>query len=117
MALKLRVKFDGKCARHPRYSPARDGQPTREEGADCRGCDDLYVIWLYSKIIQQRVVNSQQLVSGDPKFIIPGAIDEDGVISAPKEVTINELVTLKSKEKDKHLHDKVSRRRRNTDKG
>lgn len=28
MSLKIRFRFDGRCTRHPRYDPKRDGQPT-----------------------------------------------------------------------------------------
>lgn len=33
MAFKIRFRFDGKCCRHPRYNPIRDGRSVREADA------------------------------------------------------------------------------------
>ena len=52
MSLKVRFRFDGRCTRHPRYDPKRDGRPA---DGKCDGCDSLYVIHLYTKIAERRV--------------------------------------------------------------
>jgi len=51
MSLKIRFRFDGRCAHHPRYDPKRDGRPP---DAKCEGCESLYVIHLYTKVAQRR---------------------------------------------------------------
>ena len=51
MSLKIRFRFDGRCTRHPRYDPSRDGRPS---DANCQGCESLYVIHLYIKIAKRR---------------------------------------------------------------
>ena len=51
MSLRIRFRFDGKCSLHPRYNPARDGQP---QHGNCVGCESLYVIHLYTKIAKRR---------------------------------------------------------------
>jgi hypothetical protein len=55
MSLKIRFRFDGKCSRHPRYNPRRDG---RSPDRKCDGCESLYVIHLYTKIAQKRAQGS-----------------------------------------------------------
>ena len=51
MSLKIRFRFDGRCPRHPRYNPKRDGRPP---DGKCEGCESLYVIHLYTKIAKRR---------------------------------------------------------------
>ena len=51
MLLKIRFRFDGRCTRHPRYDPKRDGRPS---DGKCEGCESLYVIHLYTKIAKRR---------------------------------------------------------------
>jgi hypothetical protein len=51
MSLKVRFRFDGRCSRHPRYDPKRDGRPP---DGKCEGCESLYVIHLYTKIAKRR---------------------------------------------------------------
>jgi hypothetical protein len=51
MSLKIRFRFDGRCMRHPRYNPKRDGRPS---DGKCEGCESLYVIHLYTKIAKRR---------------------------------------------------------------
>lgn len=59
MSLKIRFRFDGKCARHPRYDPRRDGRPS---DGKCAGCESLYVIHLYTKIAKRRAENANLIV-------------------------------------------------------
>jgi hypothetical protein len=59
MSLKVRLRFDGKCTRHPRYDPKRDGRPS---DGKCEGCESLYVIHLYTKIAQKRAKNANLIV-------------------------------------------------------
>ena len=51
MSLKIRFRFEGRCTRHPRYDPKRDGHPS---DGKCEGCESLYVIHLYTKIAKRR---------------------------------------------------------------
>ena len=51
MSPKIRFRFDGRCTRHPRYDPNRDGCPS---DGKCEGCESLYVIHLYVKIVKRR---------------------------------------------------------------
>lgn len=51
MSLKIRFRFEGRCIRHPRYDPKRDGRPS---DGNCEGCESLYVIHLYTKIAKGR---------------------------------------------------------------
>jgi len=60
MSLKIRFRFDGRCTRHPRYNPKRDGRPS--EGK-CEGCESLYVIHLYTKIAKRRAENANLIVA------------------------------------------------------
>jgi hypothetical protein len=55
MSLKIRFRFDGKCLRHPRYNPLRDGRP---RDGNCEGCESLYVIHLYTKVARNKAHNS-----------------------------------------------------------
>lgn len=55
MSLRLRFRFDGKCSVHPRYDPSRDGRP---QDAKCDGCESLYLIYLYMRIVKKRAENS-----------------------------------------------------------
>ena len=60
MSLKIRFRFDGKCIRHPRYNPKRDGRPP---DGRCDGCESLYVIHLYTKIAQTKAQRSTGIVA------------------------------------------------------
>jgi hypothetical protein len=60
MSLKIRFRFDGRCTRHPRYDPERDGRPS---DGKCEGCDSLYVIHLYVKIAKRRAENANLIVA------------------------------------------------------
>jgi hypothetical protein len=60
MSLKIRFRFDGRCTRHPRYNPKRDGRPS--EGK-CEGCESLYVIHLYTKIAKRRTGDANLIVA------------------------------------------------------
>ena len=59
MSLKIRFRFDGRCTRHPRYDPKRDGRPT---DGKCEGCESLYVIHLYTKIAKRRAEDANLIV-------------------------------------------------------
>lgn len=64
MSLKVRFRFDGKCALHSRYDPACDGLP---QHGKWKGCDSLYVIYLYTKIAKRRPENSPCIVARFPR--------------------------------------------------
>lgn len=59
MSLKIRFRFDGRCTRHPRYDPKRDGRPP---DGKCEGCESLYVIHLYTKIAKRRAEDPNLIV-------------------------------------------------------
>ena len=59
MSLKIRFRFDGRCTRHPRYDPKRDGRPS---DGKCEGCESLYVIHLYTKIAKRRAEDANLIV-------------------------------------------------------
>jgi len=59
MSLKIRFRFDGKCTRHPRYDPKRDGHPS---DGKCEECESLYVIHLYVKIAKRRAEDANLIV-------------------------------------------------------
>jgi hypothetical protein len=59
MSLKIRFRFDGRCTRHPRYDPKRDGRPS---DGKCAGCESLYVIHLYTKIAKRRAEDPNLIV-------------------------------------------------------
>ena len=59
MSLKIRFQFDGRCTRHPRYDPKRDGRPS---DGKCEGCESLYVIHLYAKIAKRRSEDANLIV-------------------------------------------------------
>ena len=59
MSLKIRFRFDGRCTRHPRYDPKRDGRPS---DGKCDGCESLYVIHLYTKIAKRRAEDANLVV-------------------------------------------------------
>jgi len=59
MSLKIRFRFDGRCTRHPRYDPRRDGHPS---DGKCEGCESLYVIHLYTKIAKRRDEDANLIV-------------------------------------------------------
>jgi len=63
MSLKIRFRFDGRCTRHPRYNPKRDGR--RSEGK-CEGCESLYVIHLYTRIAKRRAEDANLIVFRAP---------------------------------------------------
>ncbi len=60
MSLKVRFRFDGRCTRHPRYDPKRDGRPP---DGKCEGCESLYVIHLYTRIAKRRAENANFIVA------------------------------------------------------
>ena len=60
MSLKIRFRFDGRCTRHPRYDPKRDGQPS---DGKCEGCESLYVIHLYTKIAKRRAEDANLIIA------------------------------------------------------
>jgi len=59
MSLIVRFRFDGRCTRHPRYDPKRDGRPS---DGKCEGCESLYVIHLHTKIAQRRAEDANLVV-------------------------------------------------------
>ena len=59
MSLRIRFRFDGRCTRHPRYNPKRDGCPL---DGKCEGCESLYVIHLYVKIAKRRAEDANLIV-------------------------------------------------------
>jgi len=59
MSLTIRFRFDGRCTRHPRYDPKRDGHPP---DGKCEGCESLYVIHLYTKIAKRRAEDANLIV-------------------------------------------------------
>lgn len=63
MSLKIRFRFDGKCVRHPRYDPNRDGRP---QHGNCEGCESLHVIALYTKIAERRADQAEGIVVRTP---------------------------------------------------
>ncbi len=63
MSLKVRFRFDGRCTRHPRYDPKRDGRPA---DGKCEGCESLYVIHLYTKIAKRRTEDANLIVVRAP---------------------------------------------------
>jgi hypothetical protein len=81
MSLKIRFRFDGRCSAHPRYNPEKDGRPEHE---DCRGCDSLWVIHLYSRKAQ----------AGEGIFVVHPEIQKsDGEATAPGQATSSESST------------------------
>jgi hypothetical protein len=67
MSLKIRFRFDGRCTRHPRYDPQRDGRPS---DGKCEGCESLYVIHLYTNIAKRR--------AEDPNLVVVRALTGRG---------------------------------------
>jgi|HubBroStandDraft_2_1064218.scaffolds.fasta_scaffold00985_10 hypothetical protein len=63
MSLKIRFRFYGRCTRHPRYDPKRDGRPP---DGRCEGCESLYVIHLYTKIAKRRADDANLIVVRAP---------------------------------------------------
>lgn len=63
MSLRIRFRFDGKCTRHPRYDPNRDGRP---QHGNCEGCESLHVINLYVQIAKRRADKSEGIVGRAP---------------------------------------------------
>ena len=63
MSLKIRFRFDGRCTRHPRYDPKRDGRPS---DGKCEGCESLYVIHLYTKVAKRRAEDANLIVVRAP---------------------------------------------------
>lgn len=79
MSLRIRFRFDGKCARHPRYNPKRDGRPS---DGRCEGCESLYVIHLYTKIAKRKAENEDGiLVRTSTDREEPPAIDKPSRLS------------------------------------
>jgi hypothetical protein len=60
MSFKIGFRFDGRCTRHPRYDPKRDGRPP---DGNCEGCESLYVIHRYTKIAKRRAENANSIVA------------------------------------------------------
>jgi hypothetical protein len=63
MSLRIRFRFDGKCIRHPRYDPKRDGLP---QHGNCEGCESLHVINLYVRIAKRRADEAAGIVVRTP---------------------------------------------------
>ena len=63
MSLRIRFRFDGKCTRHPRYDPKRDGRPQQ---GNCEGCESLYLINLYVRIAKRRADKGEGIVVRTP---------------------------------------------------
>jgi len=59
MSLKIRFRFEGRCSRHARYDPKRDGRPS---DGKCEGCESLYVIHLYVNIAKRRTEDANLVV-------------------------------------------------------
>jgi hypothetical protein len=59
MSLKIRFRFEGRCTRHPRYDPKRDGHPP---DGKCEGCESLYIIHVYTKIAKRRAEDANLIV-------------------------------------------------------
>lgn len=83
MSLKIRFRFDGKCSRHPRYNPRRDGLP---EDGKCDGCESLYVIHLYTKIAQKRAQGSAAIVAHVSIAPEVESVNDDPLSSSEKEI-------------------------------
>jgi len=96
MALKVRLKFDGHCPKHPRYSPERDGAPPRVKGYDCAGCDDLYVIYHYSKVVARKVQYNNNLTLDKVGVIIPGYVSGSGAIK-PQQIVFEKDIEATEK--------------------
>ncbi len=63
MSLRIRLRFDGRCSVHPRYSPERDGRPRHK---DCSGCETLWVIHLYSTIARRKAETGDGIIVSGP---------------------------------------------------
>ena len=63
MSRKIRFRFDGRCARHPRYDPMRGGHPSDGKR---EGLESLYVIHLYIKIAKRRAEDVNLIVIRTP---------------------------------------------------
>jgi hypothetical protein len=59
MSLRIRFRFDGRCTRHPRYDPNRDGHPS---DGKYEGCESLYVIHFCSKVAKRRAEDANLIV-------------------------------------------------------
>lgn len=57
--LSVRFRFEGRCAVHARYNPAKDGRP---QHSHCAGCDSLWVIYLYSTIARKKAESGDGIV-------------------------------------------------------
>lgn len=53
--LRLRVKLDASCAKHPEYDPAREGIDGIEDG--CKRCNELYVLCQSAKNFETAAKN------------------------------------------------------------
>jgi hypothetical protein len=65
MSLKIRFRFDGRCATHPRYNPQTDGGPQDKR---CSGCESLHVISLYVGIARKKAVAAEGLIVSRPEL-------------------------------------------------
>src|SRR5579863_7172492 len=91
MSLKFRFRFDGRCTRHPRYNPKRDGRPP---DAKCEGCDSLYVIHFTRKSPKEEPKTRTSSWSGRPPIVTS---NQPLMCSqAPKLETNHELFTDKA---------------------
>ena len=88
MSLRVKFRCDGKCSLHPRYNPETDGRP---QNANCQGCDGLYVIHLYTRIVRKKAEKAEGLIVrqsptnlksdaelGNEEQVLPGSKDDAG---------------------------------------
>ncbi|MBV9073150.1 MAG: hypothetical protein JOZ10_05905 [Acidobacteria bacterium] len=66
MSLRIRFRFDGRCSRHPRYNPEKDGRPAHPK---CPGCESLYVIALYCGIARRRAAKGDGIIVSNRETI------------------------------------------------
>jgi hypothetical protein len=76
MSLRVRLKIDAKCFRHPRYNPARDGRPS---DSSCPGCESVFCIWLYARIARNKAEKGEGLARHiEPETPEPGRDGSQG---------------------------------------
>jgi len=68
MSLRIRFRFDGRCAMHPRYNPERDGSPQHK---NCPGCESLWVIHLYCRIARRKAEAGEGILVTRPNLYPP----------------------------------------------
>lgn len=59
--LKVRVKFEGKCKHHPRYSPEKEGEAGIKGG--CRGCAVLLALYQQASDLEKSADTFRKLYS------------------------------------------------------